>query len=223
MLTRLFCVLIVNPFRRGLSWAMVRVAFTFSTPSQKGQHMSNPKIGIIVGSNSKQSINRKLGHALAKLIADKADVQFLDISHLPLYNRDFDGQPEGKPFEDFKPQIRACDGLLFVTPEHNRSVPAVLKNALDGCSRPYGQSAWGGIPAAVIGTAAGGPATAMAQQHLRNVFVFLDMPTMQQPEGFIRWNDELIDAQGNIGPASHDFLNNYMTRFLAWVQLHAKK
>ena len=99
----------------------------------------------------------------------------------------------------------------------------MLKNALDALSRPYGQAAWGGIPAAVIGTSPGGPATAMAQQHLRNVFVFLDMPTMQQPEGFVRWNDELIDAQGQIGASSHDFLNKYMTRFLAWVQQHPKK
>ena len=185
--------------------------------------MSKLKIGVIVGSNSAQSINRKLGQGLAKLVQDQADVTFIDIGHLPVYNRDFDGTPQFKPFDDLKAQVRACDGILFVTPEHNRSIPAVLKNALDGCSRPYGQAAWNGIPAAVIGTSPGGPATAMAQQHLRNVFVFLDMPTMQQPEGFVRWTDGLIDASGNIGEASKDFLTGYMTKFLAWVALHAKR
>lgn len=184
--------------------------------------MSKLKIGVVVGSNSKQSINRKLGEGLAKLIQDQADVSFIEIGRLPLYNRDFDGTPEFKPFEDLKAQVRNCDGLLFITPEHNRSIPAPLKNALDGLSRPYGQAAWNGIPAAVIGTSPGGPATSMAQQHLRNVFVFLDMPTMQQPEGFVRWNDDLIDAQGNIGAGSHDFLNKYMSSFLAWVRKHPK-
>ncbi|WP_417283723.1 NADPH-dependent FMN reductase [Comamonas sp.] len=185
--------------------------------------MSKLKIGIVVGSSSQQSINRKLAQGLAKLVQDKVDVEFLEISHLPLYNRDMDGTPAAQPYEDVKQKIRSCNGILFVTPEHNRSVPALLKNALDACSRPYGQSAWAGIPAAVIGTSPGAAATAMAQQHLRNIFVFLDMPALQQPEGFVRWSDELIDAQANIGAASHDFLNKYMDKFLAWVELHQKK
>ena len=184
--------------------------------------MSKLKIGMVVGSNSKQSINRKLAEGLARLIQDQADVTFIDIGHLPLYNRDFDGTPEFKPFDEIKAQVRNCDGLLFITPEHNRSIPAPLKNALDGLSRPYGQAAWSGIPAAVIGTSPGGPATSMAQQHLRNVFVFADMPTMQQPEGFIRWTEGLIDADGQVGSASKEFLNKYMDKFLAWVQLHQK-
>lgn len=185
--------------------------------------MSLLKIGVIVGSNSKQSINRQLAQGLVHLAADQADFTFLDISHLPVYNRDFDGTPAAQPFEDFKAQVRRCDGLLFVTPEHNRSVPAVLKNAIDGGSRPYGDSAWGGIPAAIIGTSPGGPATAMAQQHLRNIFVFADMPTLQQPEGFVRWSDGLVDAEGHIGAASKEFLGNYMAKFLAWVRLHPKR
>lgn len=185
--------------------------------------MSLLKIGVIVGSNSKQSINRRLAQGLVHLAGDQADFSFLDIGQLPLYNRDFDGTPAAQPFEAFKAQVRGCNGLLFVTPEHNRSVPAVLKNAIDGGSRPYGDSAWGGIPAAIIGTSPGGPATSMAQQHLRNVFVFADMPTMQQPEGFIRWSDELIDANGHIGAGSKEFLGKYMAKFLAWVQLHQKR
>lgn len=185
--------------------------------------MSKLKIGVIVGSNSKQSINRQLAQGLAHLAADQADFDFLDISQLPVYNRDFDGTPEGQPFEAFKAKVRTCNGLLFVTPEHNRSIPAVLKNAIDGGSRPYGDSAWGGIPAGIIGTSPGGPATAMAQQHLRNTFVFADMPTMQQPEGFIRWSDDLLNANGHIGEGSKAFLTTYMSKFIAWVQLHQKR
>ncbi|MEX8195033.1 NADPH-dependent FMN reductase [Comamonas guangdongensis] len=184
--------------------------------------MSKLKIGVVVGSTSQQSINRRLAQGLVRLVPDQADFEFLDIGHLPVYNRDFDGTPAAKPFEELKSRIRSCQGMLFVTPEHNRSVPAALKNALDGGSRPYGQSAWSGIPAAVIGSSPGGAGTAMAQQHLRNIFVFLDMPTMQQPEGFVQWKEGLIDADGNIGPASHDFLTKYMSRFLDWVSLHQR-
>ena len=118
--------------------------------------------------------------------------------------------------------LLGADGILFVTPEHNRSVPAYLKNALDGASRPYGSSAWAGIPAVVIGTSGGGPATSMAQQHLRNVLSYLDMPTMGQPEGFIRWSDELLDAQGHVGEGSKAFLSGFMHKFLAWVAKHPK-
>ena len=179
--------------------------------------MSKPKIGFIVGSASKTSINRQLAQGLMNLVQAEADVEIIDISHLPMYNRDDDADYPAV-FAQFKDQVRGKDGIVFVTPEQNRSVPALLKNALDAGSRPYGKGAWNGIPAAVIGTAAGGPATAMAQQHLRNILVFLDMPTMNQPEGFIRWTDGLIDAQGNIGEASNAFLTKYMGNFLALVK-----
>ena len=185
--------------------------------------MATLKIGVIVGSNSKSSINNKLAHGLVKLVQDKADFEFLDLSQLPFYNRDDDGDAYPAAFTAFKDKVRSKDGILLVTPEHNRSVPAYLKNALDGASRPYGTSAWNNIPAAVIGTSPGGPATAMAQQHLRNVLVFLNMPTMNQPEGFVRWSDDLIDANGQVGAASKDFLTKYMTQFLAWVGEHPKK
>lgn len=185
--------------------------------------MSKLKIAVIVGSLSQQSINRKLGEGLAKLMQDQADFEFIDISRLPVYNRDFDNTPDFKPFEDLKPQIRGCNGVLFITPEYNRSIPASLKNVLDGLSRPYGQTVWAGIPAAIIGSSPGGAASAMAQQHLRNVLVSLDMPTMAQPEGFVRWSDTLLDADGHIGAASHGFLTKYMSKFLDWVQLHPKK
>ncbi len=184
--------------------------------------MSKPQIGVIVGSNSASSINLQLARALTKLVADKADFEFIDISQLPLYNRDNDAAlPQS--VVTFKNQVRGKSGILFVTPEHNRSVPALLKNALDTGSRPGTDRAWNGIAAAVIGTSPGGPATSMAQQHLRNILVFLDMPTMAQPEGFIQWKEGLVDADGNIGAASHQFLTTWMEKFLAWVNLHQRQ
>lgn len=184
--------------------------------------MSKPQIGIVVGSNSKESINMKLAKALAKLVADRADFEIIDITQLPLYNRDDDANTP-QAFVDFKAKVRTKDGILLVTPEHNRSVPAPLKNALDAGSRPYGDSAWNGIPAGVIGTSPGGPGTSMAQQHLRNILVFLNMPTMQQPEGFIQWRDGTVDANGNVGEGSKQFLTKYMESFLAWVQQHPRQ
>nr|WP_312986531.1 NADPH-dependent FMN reductase [Comamonas koreensis] len=185
--------------------------------------VAKPQIGVIVGSNSKTSINKQLAHGLVNLVQDQADFEFLDLSALPFYNRDDDADAYPAAFTAFKDKVRSKNGILFVTPEHNRSVPAYLKNALDGASRPYGSGAWNGIPAGIIGTSTGGPATAMAQQHLRNILVFLDMPAMAQPEGFIRWTDGLVGADGKVAEASEKFLRSYMERFLAWVALHPKK
>nr|WP_312415490.1 NADPH-dependent FMN reductase [Comamonas sp.] len=185
--------------------------------------VAKPQIGIIVGSNSKTSINKQLAHGLMNLVQDQADFEFLDLSALPFYNRDDDADAYPAAFTAFKDKVRSKNGILFVTPEHNRSVPAYLKNALDGASRPYGSGAWNGIPAGIIGTSTGGPATSMAQQHLRNILVFLDMPAMAQPEGFIRWTDGLVSADGKVAEASEKFLRNYMERFLAWVAVHQKK
>ena len=184
--------------------------------------MSSVRIGVIVGSNSQQSINRKLAQGLMKLGAAQADWTLIDISGLPLYNRDFDGTPDFQPFEAFKAEVSRVDGVLFVTPEYNRSIPAVLKNALDAGSRPYGQAVWNGKPAGVIGTSPGGAATSMAQQHLRNILANQNMPTMGQPEGFIRWSDTLVDEQGNIDAESQKFLGNYVSKLVEWVQLHSK-
>ena len=184
--------------------------------------MSPLKIGVIVGSNSKDSINRKLAEALVKLAGKEADFEFLPIDHLPIYNRDNDtNQPQA--CLDFKLQIRKQDGILFVTPEHNRSLPAVLKNALDCGSRPPSDRAWSGIPAAMIGTSPGGPGSSMAQQHLRNILGFLGMPTMTQPEAYIQWKEGLVDAQGEVGATSKEFLTGYMQSFLAWVRLTHKR
>lgn len=180
--------------------------------------MSNRlKIGFIVGSNSAASINLKLAKGLIHLLHDRADGVLLEIQHLPLYNRDMDADYPSV-FQSFKDQVRSQDGLVFVTPEYNRSIPAVLKNTLDAGSRPWGKSVWGGVPAAVIGTSPGGAATGMAQQHLRNILAALGMPTLPHPEAFVRWNDGLIDAHGAIVDSSKDYLNGFLTAVLAWTE-----
>jgi len=110
---------------------------------------------------------------------------------------------------------------LFITAEYNRSIPGVLKNAIDHASRPYGQNVWAGKPAGVIGISIGVIGTAMSQQHLRNVLAFLDMPTMGQPEVFLQAKDGLFDETGNIGAGSKQFLQDWMDKYVAWVKKHA--
>ncbi len=181
--------------------------------------MSKYQIAVIVGSLRKDSFNRKLATALAKLAPSDFTFKQLDISDLPLYNQDDDGSPAGSVTR-LKSEIQAAQGLLFITPEYNRSIPGVLKNAIDHASRPYGQSAWGGKPAGVIGASIGAMGTALAQQHLRNILAYLDVPTLGQPEAFIQAKDGLFDESGNIGPASKQFLQGWMDRYVAWVKKH---
>jgi chromate reductase len=181
--------------------------------------VSKYQIAVIVGSLRKDSFNRKLATALAKLAPSEFTFKQVDISDLPLYNQDDDGSPAGSVTR-LKSEIQSAQGLLFVTPEYNRSIPGVLKNAIDHASRPYGQSAWGGKPAGVIGASIGAMGTALAQQHLRNILAYLDVPTLGQPEAFIQAKDGLFDETGNIGPASKQFLQGWMDRYVAWVKKH---
>ena len=111
--------------------------------------------------------------------------------------------------------------MLFLTPEYNRSIPGVLKNVIDHASRPYGKSVWGGKPAAVVGVSVGTMGTALAQQHLRNILAYLDVPTLGQPEVFLQAKDGLFDAEGNVGEASRGFLQGFMDRYVGWVKRHA--
>ena len=181
--------------------------------------MSKVQIAVIVGSLRKDSFNRKLATAIERLAP--ADFQFtqLRIDDLPLYNQDDDGNQAASVLR-LKSEVKAAQGLLFVTPEYNRSIPGVLKNALDHGSRPYGQSAWGGKPAGVIGASVGAIGTALAQQHLRNVLGYLDVPTLGQPEGFIHAKDGLFDADGNVGEGSKKFLQGWVDAYAAWVKNH---
>lgn len=181
--------------------------------------MSQYQIAVLVGSLRKDSFNRQLANAIAKLAPAEFSLKQLQIGDLPLYNQDDDAQ-QAPSVKRLKAEIAAAHGLLFVTPEYNRSIPGVLKNAIDHASRPYGQSAWAGKPAGVIGVSIGAIGTAMAQQHLRNVLSYLDVPTMGQPEAFIQAKEGLFDESGNIGPDSKSFLQNWMDKYVAWVKKH---
>ena len=180
------------------------------------------KILVIVGSLRRDSFNHKLAEGLVKLGPSGCDFSFAEIGDLPLYNQDDDDNPAAAVTR-LKGEIKAADGVLFVTPEYNRSVPGVLKNAIDHASRPYGQSAWAGKPAGVIGASIGAIGTAVAQQHLRTILAYLDMPTLGQPEAFIHVKDGLFDDDGGIGKDSRGFLQGWMDAYVAWVKKHGGK
>jgi chromate reductase, NAD(P)H dehydrogenase (quinone) len=182
--------------------------------------MSQYPIAVVVGSLRRESFNRKLASAMVKLAPAEFSFKQVEIGDLPLYNQDDDAN-QGAAVKRLKAEISAARGLLFVTPEYNRSLPGVLKNALDHASRPYGESAWAGKPAGLLGVSPGAIGTAIAQQHLRNVLAYLDVPTLGQPEAFIQAKDGLFDPAGEIGTESRAFLQKWMDRYVAWVQAHA--
>lgn len=181
--------------------------------------MRHYQIAVVVGSLRRDSLNRKLASAIVKLAPSEFSFAQVQIDDLPLYNQDEDGNPTGT-VDRLKRDIRNTQDLLFVTPEYNRSIPGVLKNAIDHASRPYGQNAWAGKPAGILGVSVGAIGTAMAQQHLRNILVYLDVPTLGQPEAFIHAKDSLFDKAGEIGPESKQFMQAWMDRYVAWVQQH---
>jgi chromate reductase len=179
------------------------------------------RIGLIIGSLRRDSFNRKLATAIVRLAPSQLLFDEIAIGDLPLYNQDDDGNPHAT-VKRLKAEVKAVDGIVFVTPEYNRSMPGVLKNALDHGSRPYGQSVWAGKPAGVLGVSVGLSGTAMAQQHLRNSLAYLDMPTVGQPEIFLQVRDDLFDAQGNIGSdITRKMLQQWLERYAAWVSRHA--
>ncbi len=177
------------------------------------------KIGVIVGSLRKESWNRKLALALMKLAPSSLHMEIVEIGQLPLYNQDPDDQ--GEPYKEwtaFRELMTTFDGFLFVSPEYNRSVPAPLKNAIDVGSRPYGKSIWGGKPSAIISASPGAIGGFGANQHLRQSFVFLDVPCMQQPEAYISGVNLLFDADSNIAKKeTQEFLRKFMEAYASWV------
>ncbi|WP_026842853.1 NADPH-dependent FMN reductase [Citrifermentans bremense] len=181
--------------------------------------MSHYQIAVVVGSLRKDSFNRKLAYSLVKLAPPEFSFKQVQISDLPLYNQDDDAN-QAESVKRLKSEVRAAHALLFVTAEYNRSIPGVLKNAIDHASRPYGQNAWAGKPAGVIGASIGAVGTALAQQHLRNVLAYLDVPVLGQPEAFIHAKEGLFDEAGNIGADSKQFLQNWMDQYVAWVKKH---
>ena len=181
--------------------------------------MSRYQIAVVVGSLRKDSFNRKLADAVVKLAPPEFSFKQVQIGDLPLYNQDDDAN-QAESVKRLKAEVGAAHGLLFVTAEYNRSIPGVLKNAIDHASRPYGQSAWAGKPAGVLGASIGAIGTAVAQQHLRNVLAYLDVPVLGQPEAFIHAKEGLFDESGNIGSDSKQFLQNWMDRYVEWVKKH---
>jgi chromate reductase len=182
--------------------------------------VSQYQIAVVVGSLRQDSFNRKLADATAKLAPAEFSFTQVKIGDLPLYNQDDDANQAGA-VKRLKAEIAAAHGLLFVTPEYNRSIPGVLKNAIDHASRPYGQSAWAGKPAGMLGVSVGAIGTALAQQHLRAILAALDVPTLAQPELFIQAKVDLFDAAGGIGAGSRKILQLWMERYVAWVKKHA--
>ena len=182
--------------------------------------MSQYHIAVLVGSLRKDSFNRKLANALVKLAPPEFVFRQLQIGDLPLYNQDDDAD-QAAPVKRLKSEILASQGVLFVTPEYNRSIPGLLKNAIDNASRPYGQSAWAGKPAGVLGISPGAIGTALAQQHLRNVLAYLDMPTMGQTEAFIQNKEGLFDANGELAGDGRKFLQAWIDKYVVWVKKHA--
>ena len=182
--------------------------------------MSQYQIAVVVGSLRRESFNRKLADGIIKLAPPEFSFKHLRIDDLPLYNQDDDANP-AEVVKRLKSEIRSARGLLFATPEYNRSIPGVLKNALDHASRPYGQNAWAGKPAGVIGASIGPTGTAVAQQHLRPILAYLDVPTLGQPEAFITVKEGLFGANGEIANAdSRKFLQGWIDRYVAWVKRH---
>ena len=179
-------------------------------------------VAVLVGSLRKGSYNRKMALALAAIAPEGLKLEIVEIGQLPPYNQDDDANPPAASVA-FKEKIASADAVLFVTPEYNRGVPGVLKNAIDIGSRPYGKSAWKGKPAAVMTVSPGAVGGFGANHHLRQSLVFLDMPALQQPEAYIGSAGELFDESGGLKkPETKKFLESFLAAFAAWVDRTAK-
>ena len=176
-------------------------------------------VAVVVGSLRKESFNRKVALALSQLAPANLRLKIVEIGDLPLYNEDIDVDPPAA-YKAFREQIRSSDAVLFVTPEYNRSVPGVLKNAIDVGSRPYGQSAWSGKPGAVISVSPGAVGGFGANHHLRQSLVFLDVPCMQQPEAYIGGAASLFDDDGKLSEKTRPFLQSFIDKYAVWVERH---
>jgi chromate reductase, NAD(P)H dehydrogenase (quinone) len=182
--------------------------------------MAQKKIAVLVGSLRKESFNRKMAKALTALAPESLKLEIMEIGGLPLYDQDLDDNPPAV-WTEFRELIRKYDGVLFVTPEYNRSVPGVLKNAIDVGSRPYGKSVWDGKPGAVISVSPGAIGGFGANHHLRQSLVFLNVPAMQQPEAYIGNAASLFDDDGNLANDSiREFAIKYVQAFATWVEIN---
>ncbi|EKF17242.1 NADPH-dependent FMN reductase [Nitratireductor pacificus] len=177
------------------------------------------KIVVLVGSNRRESINLKFARALGRLASGRLEFDFADLSALPMYNDDDLAQPPAA-VRALKEKVAAADGVLFVTPEYNRSIPALLKNAIDWVSRPYGDNDWAGKAAAIVGTSPGVIGTATAQMHLRTIMISLGGTLMGQPEVFLQYKEGLFDNENAVTDEGTEmFLNGFIDRFVGWVDV----
>jgi len=174
-------------------------------------------VAVLIGSLRKDSLNRKMANALIGLAPPELKLSIVEIGTVPFYNQDYEANPPAAVTE-FKQVISNADAVLFLTPEYNRSVPGVLKNAIDVASRPYGKSAWSGKPGAVMSVTSGALGAFGANHHLRQALVFLNMPAMPQPEAYIGNAAGLFDADGKlINDSTRDFCTRFLTAFAQWI------
>jgi chromate reductase len=180
--------------------------------------MNTRDVAVIIGSLRKDSFNRKMGKALIAMAPAPLKLEIVEIGQLPLYNADYEASPPAE-VTAFKARIQKADAVLFITPEYNRSVPGVLKNAIDVGSRPYGKNSWGGKPAAVISVSPGAIGGMGANLALRQSFVFLDMPTLQQPEAYVGGAAKLFDDQGALSnDSTREFMAKFLQAFAQWIE-----
>lgn len=184
--------------------------------------MKKYNIAVLVGSLRKESYNLKIAKILMAMAPESLSLELINISNLPMFNEDLEATPP-KQWVVFKKKIKAVDGLLFVTPEYNRSVPAVLKNAIDVGSRPYGDNSWNGKPAAIVSVSIGAISGFGANHHLRQSLTFINAHAMAQPEAYIGGAAALFNDKGAlIDDATKDFLKDYMKAFEKWMEIFAK-
>jgi chromate reductase, NAD(P)H dehydrogenase (quinone) len=180
--------------------------------------MAQKTIAVLVGSLRKESLTRKMAKELMKLSPGSLKLEIVEIGGLPLYNQDNEDNPPAA-WTEFRDRIKNVDGVLFVTPEYNRSVPGALKNALDVGSRPYGKSAWDGKPGGVVSVSPSAIGGFGANHHLRQSMVFLNMPAMQQPEAYIGQAADLFDEHGSlVNESTREFARKFMFAFATWVE-----
>ena len=180
------------------------------------------KVAVLVGSLRKGSYNRMAAHALQEVAPEHLTFEYIDIGSVALYNQDGDKNPDPS-WVELKKRIRAVDAVLFVTPEYHRSIPGVLKNAIDAASRPYGDSAWEGKPAAVMSVSTSALGGFGSNHHLRQCMVFLDMPCMQQPEAYIGHAADLFDESGKLKKDdTRQFFTKFMQAFAHWLDTNPK-
>jgi chromate reductase, NAD(P)H dehydrogenase (quinone) len=176
-------------------------------------------VSVLVGSLRKASFNRMLANKLISLAPSSLKLDIIEIGQLPFYNQDLETNPPPAQWTAFRQRVMAADAVLFVTPEYNRSVPAVLKNALDVGSRPYGSSVWDRMPGAIVSSSPGAIGAFGANHHLRQSLVFLNVPTMQQPEAYVSHVDKLFDEHGKLASdGTRKFLQEFMQAFAIWVE-----